>query len=70
MNPSYYADKNPSKVGITKDSAVYKAGLRDNDIVTEIDGNSIETGMDISNYLKKNPLDGSEVSLKIKRDGK
>lgn len=67
---SYYADKNPSKVGITKDSAVYKAGLRDNDIVTEIDGNSIETGMDISNYLKKNPLDGSEVSLKITRDGK
>ena len=67
---SYYADKNPSKVGITKDSAVYKAGLRDNDIVTEIDGNSIETGMDISNYLKKNPLDGSEISLKITRDGK
>ena len=26
--------------------------------------------MDISNYLKKNPLDGSEISLKITRDGK
>ena len=39
------------------------------DIIREINGVKISTGQDIQDYIAANPLDGSEITLGIERNG-
>lgn len=55
---------------VEKNSNAYEQGLREKDIITEFNGASVAVGREIylEQYIK--PLDGSDVTIKYKRDGK
>lgn len=55
---------------VPKDSAMDKAGIRAGDVVTEINGKKITSGNKLEKYFDKYPLDGSEVTIKLDRNGK
>lgn len=46
------------------------AGLKEGDIVTNIDGNHISIGREIGNYFQFNKLSGDPIDVTYKRDGK
>ncbi len=64
----YNSDTTEAKVTVVAGGPLEKAGVQDNDVITEIDGVSIATGADLTAYLKENPLTAEPVTLKIKRD--
>ncbi len=67
---SYYADEEPAKIAeVTEDGAFAAAGLEAGDIITSINGVSIETGEDLSAYFSEYPLDGSELTVTYTRKG-
>ena len=45
------------------------AGVQAGDIVREINGVEIKTSQDLQDYISENPLDGSEITLGIERNG-
>ncbi|WP_028784220.1 S1C family serine protease [Thalassobacillus devorans] len=55
--------------GVEPGSPAAKAGLKQNDIITEIEGNKIETMVDLRQYLYKEAEKGQEVELTIYRNG-
>lgn len=62
-------DGEPEVTQVVLNGAMMEAGVQAGDIIREINGEAIETSQEIQEYWKKNPLDGSEISLGIERDG-
>jgi serine protease Do len=61
----------PSRNGISsivKDSPAEKSGLKEKDIITEINGEKIDEKHSLISLISKHPV-GQEVSVKIIRDG-
>lgn len=56
--------------GITKGSAMEAAGFQKGDVVTEINGKSVDISRELAVYLQFHPLDGSNVSITVNRNGK
>jgi serine protease Do len=54
---------------VNLNSPAAKAGLRPGDVITRIDDRSVETPVDISDYVTSKPI-GSRVTLAVFRDGK
>ncbi len=59
----------PTILTVAEDSAAYEAGLREGDILKEYNGYHVDLGRDWYVYSTLNPLDGTPVQLKVKRDG-
>lgn len=55
---------------VDKNSAAYTAGLREGDQILKYNGASIGIGRELYIEQYVNPLDGDEVSITYKRDGK
>lgn len=62
-------DGEPEVTQVVLNGAMMEAGVQAGDIIREINGEAIETSQEIQGYWEKNPLDGSEISLGIERDG-
>ena len=62
-------DSEPEITQVVLNGAMMEAGVQAGDIIREINGEAIETSQEIQEYWEKNPLDGSEISLGIERDG-
>lgn len=62
-------DSEPEITQVVLNGAMMEAGVQAGDIIREINGETIETSQEIQEYWEKNPLDGSEISLGIERDG-
>ena len=56
-------------VSVESKSPAYVAGIEEGDVITKIDGHSVDTTDDINLYLQMNPLDGSPIDITYKRDG-
>lgn len=67
---SYSNDKNPCKITVTKGGALEKAGFKDDDVITEINGSSIKSGEDFYRYVDSHPLDSSKVDITVSRRGR
>ena len=46
-----------------------KAGIKENDIITEVDGKSVNTADDVAKLIRENK-DKVSVMVKLQRDGK
>ncbi len=57
-------------IEVEKGSDAYKAGLRDGDIITEVDGTNVNSTDDAVPVLRQNRMSGKSVKLKIDRNGK
>ncbi len=55
--------------GLTEGLPMDKAGVEPGDIITGINGTSIESYNDFNEYISENPLDGSEVSIEYEHEG-
>jgi regulator of sigma E protease len=64
------ADTKAQITQVTRDSAMFKAGVEAGDVVTEIDGTAITTGKQMAQYLEENPFGENEVSMTLLRDNK
>lgn len=62
-------DSAPEITQVVLNGAMMEAGVQAGDIIREINGETIENSQEIQEYWEKNPLDGSEISLGIERDG-
>ena len=59
----------PREASVRKDSAADKAGLREGDVITVVDGTSVRTPLDLKNYIsRKKPEE--QVRITYKRDGR
>ncbi len=70
MGISYSPDADTASVSVMEDYPADKAGMREGDIITEINGVKIQSGQDLADYFENNPLDGSEMSIKYTRNDK
>ncbi|MBD5135316.1 MAG: RIP metalloprotease RseP [Lachnospiraceae bacterium] len=71
MGISFYANDDPAEVlSVVNGSAIEEAGVKAGDVITSINGEKIEKGKDISDYLDENPLTSENIELEFKRDGK
>lgn len=59
----------PEVTQVMLDGSMMEAGVQAGDIIREINGVKISTGQDIQDYIVANPLDGSEITLGIERNG-
>lgn len=55
--------------GIQKGSAADEAGIQPGDVVTSLNGTRISSGEELHQFFETNPLDGSEISFEVERDG-
>lgn len=70
LGMTYMGDNNPAAISeVAEDSVMEKAGIKKGDIVKSIDGDKINTGSDMQQYLMRNPLTGEKIELVIERDG-
>ncbi|MBE5950290.1 MAG: RIP metalloprotease RseP [Lachnospiraceae bacterium] len=70
MGFRYYADETPAKVTeVTENSAMYKAGIRAEDLITAVDGTAIQTGAELSAYMSAHPLTETPVQITYERNG-
>lgn len=51
------------------DGSMMEAGVQAGDIIREINGTEVESGKAFQEYVSEHPLDGSEITLGIERDG-
>ena len=63
------SDKEAIIEEVSKDGALDKAGVKSKDIIVSFDGEKIETGAALNEYLNKNPMDETTKTIVIKRDG-
>ncbi|MCF0230148.1 MAG: RIP metalloprotease RseP [Parasporobacterium sp.] len=67
---SYYADENPAAVvEVTEGGPMDKAGIRPEDIITAINGNSIGSGTELYEYFNNNPITGEQIEIDFLRHG-
>ncbi len=59
----------PEVIGFPENSPASEAGLKEGDVITSINGYHVAIGRDIYMYLTMDGLDGSPITLQIKRDG-
>ena len=63
----------PAKGGlvsdVNRDSPAEKAGLKPGDVITAMDGQKVEVGADVVDYVSSRPI-GSKVAVKLTREGK
>lgn len=62
-------DEPAELVGIEPGYPLEAAGLQVGDQVVAINGTPIETGSDLAEYLKQNPLNGDTITLSYRREG-
>ena len=68
---SYTADENKAQLSaVAEGSAFDKAGVKSGDIVVNIAGVEVKSGMELYKYIEANPLDGSELEYTFLRNGK
>ena len=65
----YSTEGEPEVTQVMLDGSMMEAGVQAGDIIREINGVKISTGQDIQDYIAANPLDGSEITLGIERNG-
>ena len=70
MGISYAADDYPAQVTVIKGNPAEKAGLRDGDTITAINGTEINSGAELQEYMAEHPLDGSEITITYVRGTK
>ena len=67
---SYYADENPAEIAdVTEGGPTAKAGLKTGDIITAIDGTSISTGTDLSEYFSTHEITDAAIEIDYQRHG-
>ncbi len=62
-------DHRPGAQAVLADSPAAKAGLKEHDIITQLDGTEIATGMDLTDLLQKHKV-GDNLAVSYLRDGK
>lgn len=65
----YMPEGEPEITQVMVDGSMMDAGVQAGDIVREINGVEIKTSQDLQDYISENPLDGSEITLGIERNG-
>lgn len=68
----YYTSEPQQEPEITQvmlNSAMLDAGVQAGDIIRQINGADINTSQELQDYLQEHPLDGSEITLGIERNG-
>ena len=56
-------------VSVTNGYPAYEAGLRPGDVITKINGTSINIGREVSSYFVFHPLSDKDVNISVLRDG-
>ena len=70
MGITYMADETGCTISsVTADSAAESAGLKAGDVLLKINGTEIATGKALSEYFDAHPMDGSLLTLTMRRDG-
>ena len=67
---TYLSEGIPEITQVMLNSAMTKAGVMPGDIIREINGTAVADSQEIQAYLQEHPLDGTEITLGIERDGK
>lgn len=67
---TYLSEGTPEITQVMLNSAMAKAGVMPGDIIREINGTAVADSQEIQAYLQEHPLDGTEITLGIERDGK
>lgn len=67
---TYLSEGIPEITQVMLNSAMAKAGVMPGDIIREINGTADADSQEIQAYLQEHPLDGTEITLGIERDGK
>lgn len=66
----YLSEGTPEITQVMLNSAMAKAGVMPGDIIREINGTAVADSQELQAYLQEHPLDGTEITLGIERDGK
>ncbi len=67
---SYMADSTePAVTEVSKGGAMELAGVEAGDVILSIDGTAVKTGEEVMLYFSEHPMDGSSVTLEVKRGG-
>lgn len=66
----YMTEGEPQITQVMIGSSMAEAGVMPGDIIREINGVAVADAKELQEYLSKHPLDGSEVTLGMERDGK
>ena len=70
MGITYMADETGCRISsVSEDSAAASAGLKAGDTLVRINGQTISSGKELSEYFSAHPMDGSQVELTVTRDG-
>lgn len=56
-------------ITISEDYPLYLAGLQVGDVITEINGVKINSGMELNQYIEQNPLTNEKITLTYERNG-
>lgn len=67
---TYLSEGTPEITQVMLNSAMAKAGVMPGDIIREINGTAVADSQGLQAYLQEHPLDGTEITLGIERDGK
>ncbi len=67
---NYSNDSQPATVTVVKDGAMDKAGIKDNDVIVGINGQSILSGEEFYKYVSEHELKESPVEITYKRGDK
>lgn len=67
---TYLSEGTPEITQVMLNSAMAKAGVMPGDIIREINGTAVADSQELQAYLQEHPLDGTEITLGIERDGK
>lgn len=68
----FYYNPDSTKAEITtisEDYPLYLAGLQVGDVITEINGVKINSGMELNQYIEQNPLTNEKITLTYERNG-
>lgn len=67
---TYTLNEEEAKVyNLVKDYPMMRAGMKDNDVIISINGTSVKSSQELSDYMTEHPLSGETVTLTYLRDG-